>query len=40
MLYLDACLFLDDWYWFGYEFCDERHVYNGVLCMHSMIHEL
>jgi len=37
---LGACLFLDDWYWFGCELYDEKHVYNGVLCMLGMNHEL
>jgi len=31
---------LDDWHWFGYECYDEKHVYNGVLCMLGMNHEL
>jgi len=25
---------------FGYEYYDEKHVYNGVLCMRGMIHGL
>jgi len=37
---LSACLSLDDWYWFGYECYHEKYVYNEILCMLSMNHEL
>jgi len=40
VLCLDVCSFLDDWFWFGYECYDDGHVYNGVWCIRSMIHEL
>jgi len=37
---LGVRLSLDDWYWFGCELYDEKHVYNGVLCVFGMNHEL
>ena len=37
---LGVRLFLDDWYWFRCELYDEKHLYNGVLCMLGMNHEL
>jgi len=37
---LGCLLFLDDWYWVGCELYDEKHVYNGVLCVLGMNREL